>query len=59
MNDQLVAETFYLTTLLTDIHATGGIRIHDLSRQGAADQRFRTRAATGTGWCIIDGRESV
>jgi hypothetical protein len=33
----------YLTTQQTNIHAPGGIRTHNLSRQAAADQRLRPR----------------
>jgi len=46
MSDQLVAETSTLQhkTLTTEnVHAPGGIRTHDLSRQAAADLRLRRR----------------
>ena len=36
------------TTLITNVHAPGGIRTHNLSRRSAADLRL-DRAATGTG----------
>ena len=41
--DQLFAETstWQLTTLITNIYAPGGIRIHYLSRRTAADPRLR------------------
>jgi hypothetical protein len=42
---QLVAETctWQHTTLTTNIHAPGGIRSHNLSRQAAEDLRLRPR----------------
>jgi len=33
----------YLTTLITNVHAPGGIRTHNPSRQAAADLRLRPR----------------
>jgi hypothetical protein len=48
--DQPVAETstWQHTTLITDIHAHGGVRTHNLSWRAAAD-----RAAAGTGSCKV------
>ena len=48
-DDQLVAEisTWQHTTFTTDIHATGGIRTHNLSRRSAADLRLRPRGHCG------------
>jgi hypothetical protein len=42
-SDQLVAETstWQHTTLTTNIHSSGGIRTHDLSKRAAADLRLR------------------
>ena len=44
-SDQPVAETstWQHTTLRTNIHATGGIGTHNLSRRAAADPRLRPR----------------
>ena len=44
-SDQLVAETstWQHITLITNIHAPGGNRTHDLSRRAAADLRLRPR----------------
>jgi len=44
-SDQLSAETsaWQHTTFMTNIHATGGIRTHKLSRRAAADLRLRPR----------------
>jgi hypothetical protein len=48
MSDQLVAETSTLQhtqhSQQTNIHASGGIRTHNLSRRAAADLRLRPRA---------------
>ena len=46
--DQPVAETTTLqhTTLISDRHASGGIRTHSPSKQAAVDPR----ASAGTGW---------
>jgi len=41
-SDQLVAET-YTSQHTTDIHASSGIRTHNLSRRAAADLRIRPR----------------
>jgi len=43
MSDQLVAETSNNTkhSQQTNIHASGGIRTHNLSRRAAADLRLR------------------
>jgi hypothetical protein len=43
--DQLITKTstWQNTTLTTDIHAPGGIRTQNLSRQAAADPRLRPR----------------
>jgi len=44
-SDQLVAETsiWQHTTLTTEIHASGGIRTHNLCRRAATDLRLRPR----------------
>ena len=44
-SDQFVAETstWQQTTLTTDIHATGGIRTHNLNRRAVADLRLSPR----------------
>jgi hypothetical protein len=45
-SDQLVAETstWQNTTLTTDIHASGGIQTHNISRRAAANLRLRPRS---------------
>jgi hypothetical protein len=43
-NDQLVSETStWQHTTQTNIHASGGIRPHDLSKRAATDLRLRPR----------------